>query len=68
MGASPRSLDALDLHEIHFDGRVAPKKRYENADFATLGIQIIDEEEAMSTLELFAEILKEETAWEMEGK
>ncbi len=34
---------------------------------AGIGIQVIDEEEAKATLELFEEILKEEAAWEAEG-
>jgi hydrogenase expression/formation protein HypC len=34
---------------------------------AGIGIQVIDEEEAKATLELFEEILKEETAREEEG-
>ena len=33
---------------------------------AGIGIQVIDEEEAKATLELFEEILKEEAEWEAE--
>jgi hydrogenase expression/formation protein HypC len=34
---------------------------------AGIGIQIIDEDEALATLELFEEMFKEETVWEAEG-